>query len=72
MPMSCDILKLENFYTPGTIIICDGRAANAKFLKDNFRRKWKYKNDKINDQHIFVLVDQSLGKYNDLLLDFYK
>ena len=72
MPMSCDILKLENFYTPGTIIICDGRAANAKFLKDNFRRKWKYKNDKINDQHIFVLVDQSLGKHNDALLDFYK
>ncbi len=71
MPMSCDILKLENFYIPGTIIICDGRAANAKFLKDNFRRKWKYKNDKINDQHIFVLVDQSLGKLNDLLLDFY-
>ena len=42
MPMSCDILKFEYFYTPGTIIICDGRAANAKFLKDHFKRKWKY------------------------------
>ena len=35
MPMACDILKFENFYTPGTIIIVDGRGANAKFLRDN-------------------------------------
>ena len=46
MPMACDILKFEYFYTPGTIIVCDGRAANAKFLKDHFKRKWKYINDK--------------------------
>ena len=30
MPMVCDILKFEHFYTPGTIIVCDGRSANAK------------------------------------------
>ena len=71
MPMNCDILKLEYFYIPGTIIVCDGRAANAKFLKDNFKRNWKYYNDKKNDQHIFYLVDPSLGKYNDLQLKFY-
>ena len=72
MPMSCDILNFEYFYTPGTIIICDGRAANAKFLKDNFKRKWLYKNDKINDQHIFVLIDSPLGKYNNLQLKYYQ
>ena len=48
MPMVCDILKFEYFYTPGTIIVCDGRSANAKFLKDHFERKWKYINDKKN------------------------
>ena len=53
MPMVCDILKFEYFYTPGTIIVCDGRAANAKFLKDHFERKWKYINDKKNDQYLF-------------------
>ena len=37
MPMACDILKFEYFYTPGTIIVSDGRAANVKFLKDNFK-----------------------------------
>ena len=71
MPMVCDILKFEYFYTPGTIIVCDGRSANAKFLKDNFQRNWKYLNDKKNDQHIFWLDDPVLGKYNKLQLEFY-
>tara|TARA_Y100001970_G_scaffold294195_1_gene448305 strand:- start:8354 stop:9151 length:798 start_codon:yes stop_codon:yes gene_type:complete len=71
MPMVCDILKCEYFYIPGMIIICDGRASNVKFLKDHFKRKWKYIFDKKNDQHIFSLIDPSLGKYNDLLLKFY-
>ena len=34
MPMQCDILKIEYYLIPGTIIIADGRAANSKFLKD--------------------------------------
>ncbi len=72
MPMICDILKLEYFYTPGTIIVCDGRGANARFIKNNFERKWKYMNDRKNDQHIFFLVDPELGKYNKLQLKFYK
>ena len=72
MPMACDILKFEYFYTPGTIIVCDGRAANAKFLKDNFMRKWKYISDQKNDQHIFWLDDPILGKYNKLQQDYYK
>ncbi len=71
MPMVSDILKFEYFYTPGTIIVCDGRAANAKFLKDHFKRKWRYINDQKNDQHIFWLVDPILGKYNKLQLEFY-
>ena len=72
MPMVADILKLEYFYTPGTIIVCDGRAANAKFLKDHFKRNWKYLSDKKNDQHIFYLNDPILGKFNQLQLKFYK
>tara|TARA_B100001093_G_scaffold323109_1_gene308299 strand:- start:4864 stop:5679 length:816 start_codon:yes stop_codon:yes gene_type:complete len=71
MPMVSDILKFEYFYIPGTIIVCDGRASNSKFLKDHFNRKWKYLNDKKNDQHIFLLSDPILGKLNKLQLDFY-
>ncbi len=72
MPMVCDILRIEYFLTPGTIIVCDGRGANAKFLKDNFKRNWSYKNDHKHDQHIFCLNDPVLGKYNKLQLKFYK
>ena len=72
MPMVCDILKFEYFYTPGTMILCDGRGANVKFLKDNFKRKWEYIDDRPNDQHIFWLNDPVLGKYNKLQLEFYK
>ena len=71
MPMVSDILRFEYFYTPGTIIISDGRAANVKFLRDNFKRNWRYINDKINDQHILWLDDPVLGKYNKLQLEFY-
>ena len=71
MPMVSDILKFEYFYTPGTIIVIDGRASNAIFLKNNFKRNWKYLNDKKNDQHIFYLDDPLLGKFNKLQLKFY-
>tara|TARA_B100000780_G_C21123505_1_gene455319 strand:- start:826 stop:1617 length:792 start_codon:yes stop_codon:yes gene_type:complete len=72
MPMNSDILKIEYFLVPGTIIIVDGRGANSIFLKNNFQRKWFYKYDKIFDQHVFALNDPSIGRYNDLLLKFYK
>ena len=72
MPMMCDILKFEYFYTPGTIIIVDGRSANAKFLLDNLKRNWLYKNDKKFDQHIFYLDDPVLGYYNQQKINFYK
>ena len=71
MAMVCDLLKFEYFYTPGTMIVVDGRSANVKFLRDNFGRRWEYLNDKQNDQHIFYLIDPILGKYNKLQLEFY-
>ena len=71
MPMSADILKYENFLTPGTIILSDGRTANTRFLKNNFQRKWEYKEDKVNDQNYFYLKESFLGKINKLQLKFY-
>jgi hypothetical protein len=62
MPMSSDILKIENFFSSGTIIISDGRRANINFLMNNFQRNWKIKN--IEDRSILILVDEPLGKKN--------
>ncbi len=72
MPISSDVLKIEYFLIPGTIILFDGRAANAQFLKDHFKRDWLYYADKKNDQHIFYLNAPSLGKLNDRLKKFYE
>ena len=72
MPMSCDILKIEYFLTPGTIIVSDGRSANSQFLIDNFKRKWLHYYDKKSDQHIFYLDAPALGVLNSRQLKFYK
>ena len=72
MPMSCDILKFENYLTPGTIIVADGRVSNALFLKNNFKRNCYFKIDRNNDQCYFYLKDPYLGQHNKKQLIFYK
>lgn len=71
MPMSSDVLKIEHFLTPGTIVVFDGRAANARFFYANVQRNWSYQYDSEYDQHVFLLDEDALGKYNKMQLDFY-
>lgn len=71
MPMSCDILRIEHFLTPGTLIVVDGRTANARFLRTNLQRQWEYNYDREYDQHLFLLSEPPLGKYNRRQLEFY-
>ena len=72
MPMSCDILKYEHFLTPGTIILIDGRSANARFLEKNFQRNWDHKYLREFDEHVFILNEKPLGKYNEEQIKFYQ
>lgn len=72
MPMINDVLKFENFLIPGTIIVTDGRAANAYFLKNNFKRNWLYYFDTKHDQHFFYLDDKPFGQINKNMIKFYK
>ena len=69
-PMSSDLLHFEYFLEPGTFLLVDGRTANARFLKDHFKRKWKYYHDRKGDCHFFELIESSLGPYNKNKLDF--
>jgi len=68
LPMSGDLLTIENWLWPGTIIVVDGRGANAAFLRDSFQRNWNYRFDTEVDQHIFYLDEKPWGKYSELLL----
>ena len=71
MPMASDLLLIEHFLTPGTILVVDGRTANARFLERNFQRNWTYKHETQFDQTIFLLDEEPLGEYNRRQLDFY-
>jgi len=70
VPMSGDILTFENYLSPGTLILIDGRVANARFLKANFQRNWKYVDDVEGDVRTFELRERPLGKYNLAQIEF--
>ena len=64
MPMAADILAFEHFLLPGTLIVVDGRGANARFFKTNLQRNWEYNYFENWDQHFFELVEPPLGSIN--------
>jgi len=70
MPMVSDLIKIEPFLLPGTVIMVDGRTANARFMKNNFQSKWSYRHYEDIDIHVFVNIEQPLGRYNKKELDF--
>jgi hypothetical protein len=70
MPMSADILLFEFFLEPGTLILVDGRTANARFLKSYLRRNWNYLHDYKADVHYFELQETPLGVLNERKLNF--
>lgn len=62
--MSADILLMESTLLPGSFILVDGRTNNARFLKNNFKRNFKYLHDPVGDISTFELIEEPLGKYN--------
>jgi hypothetical protein len=48
----------------------DGRTANARFLKNNLQRDWRYSYEQDYDQHFFELVEPPLGIHNSKYLAF--
>ncbi len=70
LPMAADILSIEHFLLPGTLIVIDGRTANARFLKSNLQRCWTYCHDESFDQHYFELTEMPLGIYNRRQIEY--
>lgn len=69
-PMAGDILSIEHFLLPGTLIVVDGRSANARFLRLNLQRNWSYYNSEEFDQHFFELLENPLSTSNKRQVDF--
>ena len=69
MPMAADILTFEHFLQPGTLIVVDGRTANARFLKTNFQRNWAHCYSSKWDQHYFECQEEPLGIFNKKMIE---
>lgn len=70
LPMACDLLRMEHFLLPGTLIVVDGRTANARFLRTNFQRNWAHRFEPKEDITYFELQEEPLGKYNKRQIDY--
>lgn len=70
VPMAGDVLAIEHFLLPGTLVVVDGRSANARFLKANFQRNWQYWYSEQHDQHFFELVESPLGEFSRAKIQF--
>jgi len=70
LPMAADVLTIEHFLLPGTLIVLDGRTANARFLQTNLQRNWAYHHLSEYDQHFFELKEEPLGIYNQKQIEF--
>ncbi len=66
LPMAADPLSIEPHLWPGTLLITDGRTANARFLMSNFRRHWEVLHDPWGDHYIMRLAEPPLGEVNEL------
>lgn len=71
MPMSADVLRIEHFLQPGTMVLFDGRTANAGFFEINSQKKWRKIRSEIHDQTLFIDESEVLGKYNEAFLRYW-
>ena len=51
LPSAADILAIKHFLLPRTLMVVDGRAGNARFIKSNLQRNWNYSYIENYDQH---------------------
>lgn len=69
-PMGIDLLMIEPFLWPETIIVTDGRTANARFLASRFKRDWQIIHDPFGDRTIFRLNETPLGLISEEHINF--
>jgi hypothetical protein len=69
-PMGCDLLMIEPFLWPETILVTDGRTANARFLASRFKRDWQIMHDPFGDRTMFRLNESPLGLISEEHINF--
>ena len=67
--VTCDLLRIEHFLLPATIVIFDGMTNNARFNYRLLERDWLVHEDTINDYTIMILNENPLGIHHKNHLD---
>lgn len=62
LPNSADLLRLEPMLWPETLVIVDGRTANARFLRANLQRSWQSLHDPYGDRTTLFLDETAFGE----------
>lgn len=70
VPMAADVLLMEPSLLPGTMIVVDGRTANARFLQEHFYRPFRMDYDRDADVTCFMLEEPPFGRRNELRLAY--
>lgn len=69
-PMSADLLRIEPYLWPETIVVADGRTANARFLESHFKRNWQIMHDPFGDRTLFRINEPAFGIISQEHVDF--
>lgn len=69
-PMSGDLLKIEPYLWPETIIVADGRTSNVRFLESRFKRNWQVMHDPFGDRSLFRISEPAFGVISEEHINF--
>jgi hypothetical protein len=69
-PMSGDLLKIEPYLWPETIIVADGRTSNVRFLESRFKRNWQVMHDPFGDRSLFRINEPAFGIISEEHINF--
>ncbi len=69
-PMSADLLRIEPYLWPETIVVADGRTANVRFLESHFKRNWQIMHDPFGDRSLFRINEPAFGVISQEHIDF--
>jgi hypothetical protein len=69
-PMSADLLKIEPYLWPETLLVADGRTANVRFLETRFKRNWQVMHDPFGDRTVFRINETAFGLISEEHISF--
>ncbi len=69
-PMSADLLRIEPYLWPETVIVADGRTSNVRFLESRFKRNWQVLHDPFGDRSLFRINEPAFGIISEEHINF--